>query len=266
MHPGVAQGLKELRSAVTFYTRIPARWLGGDGPEQEAVPMAEAMRMAPLAGLLVGAAGAFVFALAATITGSALVAAVAAVAATMLITGALHEDGLADMADALAGATPQERLGIMRDSRIGSFGAAAMCLSILLRVALLMAIAQMAGMPAAVLALIAAHAVSRGFALWLAYSLPPARKNGAAVAFGRPDERVFLQAVLISLIVAFLTAASVANILATGVALLVSALAVLGAALIAERLFEGQTGDLSGATQQLAEMGFLLGFAALIGT
>ena len=250
---------------MTFYTLVPARWLGAEGLEQESVPMAQAMRMAPLAGLLVGAAGAVAFALAAVVTGSLLAAAASAVAATMLLTGALHEDGLADMADALAGATPQKRLEIMRDSRIGSFGAAALSISILLRVALLAAISQAGGIAAAVLVLIAAHAVSRGFALWLPYYLPPARKSGAAVAFGRPDERVFLEAILISLVIAFLTAASVADIIATGVAVLVSALTVFCATWPAQRLFGGQTGDLSGATQQLAEIAFLFGFAALIG-
>ena len=265
MQPTVAQWLQELREAVAFYTRVPARWLGAENSGQAAVSLAQAMRMAPLAGVLVGAVGAIVLALAATATGSFLVAAVSAVAATMLITGALHEDGLADMADALAGTTPHRRLEIMRDSRIGTFGATALCMSILLRVALIAMIAEAGGMAAAVLVLIAAHAVSRGFALWLPYSLPAARKSGAAVAFGRPDERVFLEAILIALLIAFITAASVADIVATGVAVLVSALVVFCATLVAERLFGGQTGDLSGATQQLAEIAFLFGFAALIG-
>jgi adenosylcobinamide-GDP ribazoletransferase len=265
LQPAVGQWLQELRHAVAFYTLIPAQWLGAERPGQEPVSMAQAMRMAPLAGVLVGAVGAIIFALAAAATGSPLVAAVTAVAATMLVTGALHEDGLADMADALAVTTPRKRLEIMRDSRIGSFGAAALGMSILLRVALIAAIAQAGGIAAAALALIAAHAVSRGFALWLPYCLPPARESGAAVTFGRPDERVFLEAILISLLIAFITAASVADIVATGVAVLVSALAVLCATSLAERLFGGQTGDVSGATQQFAEIAFLFGFAALIG-
>ena len=265
MHPTVAQWLDELRHAVTFYTCVPAGWLGADEPRRDPTSMRRAMRMAPLAGLLVGAVGGVVVAAAALLTGSHLVAAISAVAATMLLTGALHEDGLADAADALAGKTPAKRLEIMRDSRIGSFGAAALLLSILLRVALISSVAQAGGVGAAVLALIAAHAVSRGLALWLPYRLPPARKSGAAVAFGRPDERVLLEAVLISLVIAFLTAASVADVIATGVAVLVSALAVLGAAWLAERLFGGQTGDLSGATQQFAEIAFLFGLAATIG-
>jgi len=265
LQPAVAQWLQELGHAVAFYTRVPAQWLGLEGPAKKPVSMAQAMRMASLAGVLVGAVGAIIFALAAAATGSSLVAAVTAVTATMLVTGALHEDGLADMADGLAGTTPKKRLEIMRDSHIGTFGAAALGISILFRIALITAIAQAGSISAAALALIAAHAVSRGFALWLPYCLPPARKSGAAVAFGRPDERVFLEAILISLLIAFITAASVADIIATGIAVLVSALAVFCAALLAERLFDGQTGDLCGATQQCAEIAFLFGFAALIG-
>lgn len=262
----VAQWLSEIRQAVAFYTLIPAHWMGAEAAEREPVPMAEAMRMVPLAGVVVGAVGGVIFALAAALTGSILVASVSAVAATTIITGALHEDGLADTADALAGTTPEKRLEIMRDSHIGNFGAAALCMSILLRVALIAVIAQAGGTGAAVLVLIAAHAVSRGFALWLPYCLPPARKSGAAVAFGRPNERVFVEIVLISLVIAFITAASVAHIIATAVAVLVSALVVLGMTWTVERLFEGQTGDLSGATQQLAEIAFLFGFTALIGS
>lgn len=265
MQPAVGQWLEELRQSVAFYTRIPAEWLGAEGPAKKPVAMAQAMRMAPLAGLLVGVVGAIIFALAAAVTASSLVAAVSAVAATMLITGALHEDGLADVADALAGSTPRKRLEIMRDSHIGTFGTAALCVSILLRVVLIAAIAQAGGVAAAALALIAAHSVSRGFALWLPFCLPPARKSGAAVAFGRPDERVFLEAILIALLIAFITAASVSDIIATGVAVLVSALVVFFVTSISERLFGGQTGDVSGATQQCAEMAFLFGFAALIG-
>ncbi|MDP2619938.1 MAG: adenosylcobinamide-GDP ribazoletransferase [Hyphomicrobiales bacterium] len=265
LQPAVAQWLQELRHAVAFYTLIPAHWMGTVVSEREPVPMGQAMRMVPLAGALVGAVGAAICALAAALTGSTLVASVSAVAATMMITGALHEDGLADTADALAGTTPEKRLEILHDSHIGNFGAAALCTSILLRVALIAVIAQVDGIAATALVLIAAHAVSRGFALWLPYCLPPARKSGAAVAFGRPSERVFVEVILISLVIAFITAASVAHIVATVVAVLVSALVVLGATWLAERLFGGQTGDLSGATQQLAEIAFLFGFTALIG-
>jgi adenosylcobinamide-GDP ribazoletransferase len=261
----VAQWLADVRHAVAFYTLIPAHWLGAEMSEREPVPMAQAMRTVPLAGVLIGAVGAVFFAIAAALTGSTLVASVSAVAATMMVTGALHEDGLADAADALAGATPEKRLEIMHDSHIGNFGAAALCTSILLRVALIAVIAQVGGISAAVLVLIAAHAVSRGFALWLPYCLPPARESGAAVAFGRPNERVFVEVILISLVIAFITAASAAHIIATVIAVLASALVVLGATWAAERLFGGQTGDLSGATQQLAETAFLFGFATLIG-
>lgn len=258
----------EARHAVLFFTRLPARWLGmGKTPAENseaAAGMGQAIRMAPLAGLVVGAAGALGYAIGAGLTDSVLVGAVLALTATVIISGALHEDALADFADALGGGDVARRLEIMRDSRVGSYGVAALGLSLLLRAALVAAVAAHGGMAAAVTALMSAHALSRSFGLWLPYCLPPARKSGAAVAFGRPDERILQQAVVIGLIIAFVLAASGAGIIATLAAIVLSGGAAFAMGSIAERLFGGQTGDLTGATIQLCEIAFLFGLAALI--
>lgn len=269
MRSTVADWVEALAGAITFYTRIPAGWLAPflparEGDEPAPVPHGT-MRMAPLAGLLVGAAGALVLLAAAALTGSDLVAAVLAVAATLVLTGALHEDGLADFADALGGGDARQRLRIMADSATGAYGTAAVCLGLLVRVALIAALAAAAGALAAALALVAAHAVARAAALWLPYALPPARKSGAAVAFGRPDEQTLVQAALIALVVAFLFAATATGVIATLLAVLLAALAALAMTQAAARLFGGQTGDVSGATVQACEIAFLFGLVAATG-
>jgi adenosylcobinamide-GDP ribazoletransferase len=259
----------EARRAILFFTRLPVAWLGmpepqADGSADGTPGMGQAIRMAPLAGLVVGAAGALGLVIGAGLTDSVLVGAVLALVATVLISGALHEDALADFADALGGTDPARRLEIMRDSRVGSYGVVALCLSLLARVALIAAIAGAGGMVAAATALMSAHALSRAFGLWLPYSLPPARKSGAAVAFGRPDERILQQTVLIGLIIALVLAASGAGLIATLAAIVLSGATAFAMGNIAERLFGGQTGDLSGTAIQLCEIAFLFAIAALI--
>ncbi|MCB1436308.1 MAG: adenosylcobinamide-GDP ribazoletransferase [Rhodobiaceae bacterium] len=259
--------LGEARRAILFYTRLPASWLGApeDAPGKGGeAGMGTAIRMAPVAGLAVGLAGAVVLAFATALTGSALAGAVFALAATVLVSGALHEDGLADFADSLGGASREQRLEIMRDSRIGTYGALALVLSVAARAALIAAIGANGGPAAAMLTLISAHAVSRAMALWLPYSLPPARATGAGAAFGRPDEPVLQQAVLISLVIAFVLAASGAGLVATLGAVVLCAATAFAMGLLCEHKFGGQTGDLSGATVQLCEIAFLLAVAALI--
>ena len=118
--------------ALQFLTRLPVpRWVGYEAPW-----LAQAARCFALVGALVGAFGA-ALALAALQLWPPAVAAALALAGTLWLTAALHEDGLADSCDALLGAAPRERaLAIMKDSHIGSYGAAALCLSLLLRVLL----------------------------------------------------------------------------------------------------------------------------------
>ncbi|PZF79116.1 adenosylcobinamide-GDP ribazoletransferase, partial [Jiangella anatolica] len=118
-----------LRAAVAFLTRLPV----GSSP----APLDRAGAWFPLVGLLVGSVGLGVWWVADGLAGP-LVAAVAAVLATVIVTGALHEDGLADTADGLwGGSTRERRLEIMRDSRLGTYGALALAGDLLLRVAVL---------------------------------------------------------------------------------------------------------------------------------
>ena len=146
----------DLSVALGFYTRLPFRHDGANSGEE----LARASWAAPLAGAVVGAVGALAYALAHAAGLGPLPAAGLTLVATLIVTGALHEDGLADTLDAFgAGATPQTRLAIMRDSRIGTFGACALILSLGLRWAALASLGEPKRVAAA---LIVAHVAARG--------------------------------------------------------------------------------------------------------
>ncbi len=253
----------ELAAALTFYTRLPPIGLGKAGhgsPDFDRISW-----VVPVIGAIVGAIGGLVLWLAVQLGLNPLPAALLAVAAMVMATGAFHEDGLADTADSLGGYTREKRLEIMRDSRIGTFGACALILAIGLRAALIAALIRETGMAGAALILIAAEAVSRAGALLLAAMLPPARSDGAGSAFaarqGAPA--TLNQALLIAALIAFLTAASAAGVMPTVLALIASGLAVVAMAAFARRNFGGQTGDVAGATQQIAMLSFLVAVAML---
>ncbi|HYS47969.1 MAG TPA: adenosylcobinamide-GDP ribazoletransferase, partial [Xanthobacteraceae bacterium] len=180
----------DLKVALVFYTRLP---LNHDGPIAGA-DLARASWAAPIAGALVGALGAGVYALAHAALGP-LPAAGLAIATTIVATGALHEDGLADTADGFgAGPTPEHRLAIMRDSRIGTFGACALIISIGLRWAVL---ASLTDPWRAAAAFIAAHAAARAAPPLLMRLAPPARADGLSAGAGKPSAGSVAAAALI---------------------------------------------------------------------
>jgi adenosylcobinamide-GDP ribazoletransferase len=183
---------------------------------------------------------------------SALLALVAA----GLVTGALHEDGLADTADGFGGGQDRaQKLAIMRDSRQGTYGILALILSIGLRAAALVAI----GSPIdAALALIAAHAASRAFLAPAMRFLAPARDDGLGATAGRPGPVAPWVAVTIGAFVAI----GMLGPLRGGVAFLLSGMAVAAMAAVARRQIGGYTGDVLGAFQQIGEIVMLLTAAA----
>jgi adenosylcobinamide-GDP ribazoletransferase len=174
-----------------------------------------------------------------------------AVAASVLVTGALHEDGLADFADGLGvRGSLMAKLAAMRESGIGGFGALALIFSVLLRVA---ALAALGASGAAVPALVAAHAGGRALLPWALHREPRARADGLAVSAGRPGRWPALAALLIGLAVVILAAGPVRGLVAAMAALL--ALLILP---LARRQLGGITGDVLGAVEQLAEILILL--------
>lgn len=181
--------------------------------------------------------------------------ATAAIAATYLATGGLHEDGLADVADGFGGGVDRERkLAIMRDSRIGSYGVAAMVFSILMRVG---AVASFVEPEFVVEALVAAGAVSRGAIGPVMASLPTARMDGLSASAGRPSQG---QA-LIGVILAFVIGVFVVGFSEILLAMCAAGLAVVAFALLAKRQIGGQSGDVLGAVAQVAEIAVLTSFS-----
>ncbi|WP_407184131.1 adenosylcobinamide-GDP ribazoletransferase [Bradyrhizobium centrosematis] len=242
----------DLRMAASFVTILPVASSkpAGDGA------VARATWALPVAGLLVGLAGALVYKVAIRFGLTPNLAALLALAATALITGALHEDGLADTADGLGGGRTRERkLEIMRDSRIGTYGVCALILSFGLRWS---ALATIANPFAVTLALCAAHAAARAGVPAFMLLVPPARPDGLSASAGAPPGR--------SVAIAFaLGTLALALMLGPGkalVSLILLSLAGLLLARLAIRQIGGQTGDILGAFEQSGEILILLVAAA----
>jgi adenosylcobinamide-GDP ribazoletransferase len=237
----------DLRIGVSLCTRLPVGPAAAVGEGD----VARASWTFPIAGLLVGLAGAIAYWLAIRVNVAPLPAAALALAATLLLTGAMHEDGLADTADGLGGGTREKKLEIMRDSRIGTFGACALAISLMLRWS---ALADIAEPRLVALALICAHVAARACMPAFMHLVPPARSDGLSSAAGQPPFASVITGLLlgiVSLLLAFgPTRAMVTLLLLLVVALLLARLAI--------RQFGGQTGDVLGALEQIGEATVLL--------
>lgn len=234
--------------AAMFLTRLPVTATDG--------AVAGAAVAFPVVGAAVGALGGAAYGLAALAGLPDLACALLAVGATVVATGALHEDGLADMADGLAGATPEEAIRIMRDSRIGGYGVLALIFSVGLRAA---ALAALPGPLAAILALTVIGALSRAALPSVMRLLPQASTSGLAAAAGTPTAGDALAAIVLAAALA-LVALEPASALA---ALTAAAVAAGAVAALARRRLGGYTGDCLGAVQQAAETAGLLALAAM---
>ena len=241
----------DLKIGMLFSTRIPlsqATPIGGSD-------IVRASWALPVVGMLIGLVGALVYWISFHLSLPPLVGAALAVGATMAMTGCLHEDGLADTCDGFGGGDRERRLEIMRDSRIGTYGACALALSLLLRVG---ALASLAGPGPVALALIAAHAGARATLPLFLRLVPPARPAGLSADAGRPPESSVAVAGLlgfIALLGSFGAAGSVVALL-----LLLAALGCLR--WLCLRQIGGQTGDTAGALEQIGEIVILLTAAA----
>lgn len=209
----------------------------------------------PLAGLALAGLAIFFATIAQTLGIKPEIAALLALTLMIVQTGALHEDGLADVADGMwGGTTPARRLEIMKDSAIGSYGTLALILSLALRGAALMALADHLAV-----ALFTAAALSRAAMPAMMAALPHARPDGLSAHTGRPSAATLATA---------LALAALATILLTGWAapwlLAIAALTTLACMKIACHKIGGQTGDTLGATQQVTEITTLLALTALL--
>jgi adenosylcobinamide-GDP ribazoletransferase len=244
---------QDLIAAFMLLTRLPVGRLGSGSSD-----LARSVWAFPVVGLVVGLIGALFYWLLHGTGVPAWLAACWTVAATLIASGAFHEDGLADTADGFGGGRTRERkLEIMRDSRIGSYGAATLALSLLIRIGALAALER----PHAVLvALIAAGMAGRGAMIVPLLLLSPARTDGMASGLGHiPQWSAGLGLGLVGLVLLLL--------LPVGGAFIVAA-AAAGAALLMTQLARaqvgGHTGDVLGAAEIAVECVVLTVLAAIL--
>lgn len=242
--------------ALRFLTVVPT-------PPSSTVPgqdwLARAVKYFPLVGIGIGMASAAVLTIAAQIWGPVL-AAMLAVATSIVITGALHEDGLADTFDAFGGGwTIEKRLAIMKDSRIGTYGALALGLGIALRVAALAELSPWTGAAA----LIASHAAARATPTFVIRAMRYAG-DVATMKVSYAEVPVRIGELRLALIVAAIAALPLLfiSIPSALIGILLGAAFAAALALWSLRSIGGYTGDVLGATEQMFEIGFLLGIAA----
>jgi adenosylcobinamide-GDP ribazoletransferase len=266
--PGLAtRALHELRLAcvaLQFLTRVPVpRWVGFEPAWLQAC-----LRHFPLVGAAVGASAAAVL-WAALALWPPTVAAALSVLATVWLTGAFHEDGLADTCDGLGGAVSRARaLEIMKDSRIGSYGAVGLVLALVLKVGTVAALAD-SGAAAAAAALVWGHAASRAAPVLLVWHLPYAGDPEHAKA--KPlATQIGGAGVAVALAWMALLAATLLWLLPTlraplALSAVAGLLATLWCARWLRRRLGGFTGDTLGATQQIVELAILLAWLAMRG-
>jgi adenosylcobinamide-GDP ribazoletransferase len=238
----------ELAASIAFCSRLPIPRSAPIAGEE----IAKAAWAFPLAGLVVGLIGTVVYALAHRFGLPPWPCAALAVAATMLTTGCLHEDGLADTADGFGGGRTRElKLDIMRDSRTGVYGVCALAISLILRVSIL---ASIASTSAVGWALLASHAGGRAAMPALMFLLPPARRDGLSSAAGRvPGESAAA-----ALAIGFAVLAFCLHPVRGFVALLFLIAVIVVMTWLSSREIEGQTGDVLGALEQAGEIAVLL--------
>jgi len=252
--------LQALGEAAAFFTCLP---LGSRTPRFRAVDTLPAW---PVVGLAIGLAAGIDLAIARWLGAAPWLAAVVGLLTAVVLTGALHEDGLADTTDAfgVANADRTRRLEILRDSRIGTYGALALMFSLLLRVAALTQITVVAGTGAGLLALAATHALSRAAMAWPINGSKPARSDGLGAALGSPQAAIVGWTLAIGggiAFVALLAVAPLAALLAPPLAVAMAA----GVTSVARDKIGGYTGDTLGATQQVVEITVLVLVALCVG-
>ena len=181
----------------------------------------------------------------------------------LLLTGALHEDGIADVADGFGGGhSPEQRLAIMRDSRIGSYGTLALIVAVLARAACFGVIMAMPWL-SVIAIIVAVQAFSRAMVVDLMWAERPARSDGLSVSAGRPSSQVAVFAIVVAL--CFMGFCAV--LVPAEKAIMALCLGLAATALLrkmAVKLIGGQTGDVCGAVQVTSEIAMLVAFVSTL--
>ena len=247
--------------ALRFLTRLPVPFVR----TLDLPPLAEGMRFFPLAGALIGVLSSVVLIGAHLLGLPSLLTAALALAAGVLVTGALHEDGLADVADGFwGGRSREDRLEIMRDSRIGTYGTIALCLTFIARAAIYETLVS--APPLTIIALLAgAAAFSRSLIVDLLWATRPARNDGLSVFAGRPSKRSAVFSLLTGGLGAAVAAGFVLSPEIAVVAIIAAGIMLATMRALSMRQIGGQTGDVCGAVQVLTELTMLTVYATTIG-
>jgi len=246
---------RDIPVALALLTRLPLPHF--HFPTQAHRPAARGAWAYPLVGILLALIAAGVGEALSRMGATAPLVAGIVLTTLVMLSGAMHEDGLADCADGFWGGwTAEKRLRIMKDSMIGSYGVIALVLSLLLRWYL---IAELITDGALLWALVIAACGSRAAMVWVMDSLPIARRDGLSNRTGRPGELATAASVLIAVVV---------TVLAPDVSawrlVLLAFLAALLVRQLAKRKIGGQTGDVLGATQQITEIALLMGLQMMV--
>lgn len=256
MHASIAD---DIRDCLRFYSRLPV----GAGRDGHVMPdFSRAAWATPIAGAIIGAIGGATLLAGSLLHTPPLVSAICAIGALTLVTGALHEDGLADVADGFGGGVNREqKLAIMRDSRLGAFGAVALCIAISCRVFALAAIVEQ-GVFLAAFSVVASSAVSRVAGLGPLMTLLPARADGAGSAAAPPAPSAMRLALYIAAGLGLAPFFGGATLAQTVVASMAAFAAAAGVSKLAQKQIGGYTGDVLGAAQQAAEIAALVALSA----
>lgn len=251
--------VRDTGRAVAFLSRLPVsdRFFAGDTAN-----IAQSARTYGFAGAVISLPGALVLTLLLAIGLNPFLAAALALSCQVMVTGALHEDGLADCSDGFGGgSSPDKKLEIMKDSTIGAYGGIALVLSLMLRVAGIAAIGGAVAPIAAGLCFLGVGAVSRAAMVWHWKALPAAKNDGIAATAGQPDNATvrfaLISGAVLGIVLAWRAVGPGGAIL---MLVLVAALCVAFTRFTDGRI-GGHTGDTIGATQQICEIAGLLGLA-----
>lgn len=252
-----------LMRALRFWTRLPWPVLPFE-TDPHASPVMERLALAaPVVGVIVGLFGVVTLLLLLVLCGIAgFPAAVLAIGVMVLVTGAMHEDGLADVADGFGGgASAEAKLNIMQDSSVGTYGALALILAVVLKAGLLAQLVAAEGPWRGAGALLAATALSRISGLWPLVVLPPARESGMGASAGSLSMEAWRSGAYLGAGIAFGLAFLSVGLWGALLALLCAAAVSWGLARLAEWQIGGQTGDVCGAATILGEIAVLFALA-----
>jgi adenosylcobinamide-GDP ribazoletransferase len=244
--------IDDVARAISFLSRIPVASSYFEGYDGN---LGRVSRTFPLAGALIAMPATAVLGLLLAFRADPLIAAFLSLGALTLTTGALHEDGLSDTADGLGGGKDRERaLQIMKDSRIGTYGAVALFFSFAIRAAALAAIARDLPALSAALTIPAVAALSRGALVWHWSSLPAAKSDGVAAAAGQPGSAEMRTALVTAAAVFALLLWPDWHLIPLISSAIVAALCAYLFTGYVRRKLSGHTGDTIGATQQICEV------------